>query len=238
MSAGLSAGANQAGPLLKIDRLSVRFGGLTAIQDLSFDVAEGTVVSLIGPNGAGKTSAFNAITGYLAPAAGDVIFAGTRLNGLKTHQIAAQGLVRTFQKTSVFGGRSALEKRVFIEPERSTTNMTAGRALARVKLHGWHMTVASSPASNEASGSGAGRPVRAPQLAAPRAMAEATTREAARTALILVPRWDIGSVRPRAAVGKCSPPRGVVERTLYSLAQSRTNPLVTGAKFSPKKKRE
>ena len=98
-----------ASPLLKVDRLSVRFGGLTAIQDLSFEVAEGTVVSLIGPNGAGKTSAFNAITGYLAPAAGDVIFAGQRLNGLKTHQIAARGLVRTFQKTSVFGGRSALE---------------------------------------------------------------------------------------------------------------------------------
>lgn len=95
--------------LLTVERLAVRFGGLSAIEDLSFEVHEGEVLSLIGPNGAGKTSAFNAITGYLAPSGGEVAFSGTRLNGLKTHQVAALGLVRTFQKTSVFGGRSALE---------------------------------------------------------------------------------------------------------------------------------
>jgi branched-chain amino acid transport system ATP-binding protein len=67
------------------------------------------VLSLIGPNGAGKTTAFNAITGYLAPSGGRIQFAGKALNGLKTHQVAALGLVRTFQKTSLFGGRSALD---------------------------------------------------------------------------------------------------------------------------------
>ena len=95
--------------LLTVNKLSVRFGGLLAIEELSFEVREGEVLSLIGPNGAGKTTAFNAITGYLAPTSGEILWRGTRLNGLKTHQIAAQGLARTFQKTSVFGGRSALD---------------------------------------------------------------------------------------------------------------------------------
>lgn len=98
-----------AATLLVVKALAVRFGGLSAIEDLSFEVMEGEVLSLIGPNGAGKTSAFNAITGYLAPSAGEISFGGKRLNGMKPHQIAALGLVRTFQKTSVFGGRSALE---------------------------------------------------------------------------------------------------------------------------------
>ena len=98
-----------AAALLAVNGLAVRFGGLTAIEDLSLEVREGEVLALIGPNGAGKTSAFNAITGYLAPSAGEIVFGGARLNGLKPHRIAELGLVRTFQKTSVFGGRSALE---------------------------------------------------------------------------------------------------------------------------------
>jgi branched-chain amino acid transport system ATP-binding protein len=72
-------------------------------------VREGEVLSLIGPNGAGKTTAFNAITGYLAPASGEILFDGKKINNMRPHQVAALGLVRTFQKTSVFGGRSALE---------------------------------------------------------------------------------------------------------------------------------
>jgi branched-chain amino acid transport system ATP-binding protein len=95
--------------LLEVKNLSVRFGGLLAIEDLSFEVREGEVLSLIGPNGAGKTTAFNAITGYLAPSSGEILFKGKKINSMKPHQVAAQGLVRTFQKTSVFGGRSALE---------------------------------------------------------------------------------------------------------------------------------
>ena len=95
--------------MLAVNGLSVRFGGLTAIEDLTLEVMEGEVLALIGPNGAGKTSAFNAITGYLAPSGGDIVFNGVRLNSLKPHHIAALGLVRTFQKTSVFGGRTALE---------------------------------------------------------------------------------------------------------------------------------
>ena len=95
--------------LLTVNDLSVRFGGLKAIENMTFEVSEGEVLSLIGPNGAGKTTAFNAITGYLAPTSGEIRFQGKKLNGLKTNEIAAQGLVRTFQKTSVFGGRTAVD---------------------------------------------------------------------------------------------------------------------------------
>ena len=96
-------------PVLQVKGLSVRFGGLLAIQDLSFEVREGEVLSLIGPNGAGKTTAFNAITGYLPPTSGEILFRGKSLKGLKSSDIAAQGLVRTFQKTSLFAGRSSRE---------------------------------------------------------------------------------------------------------------------------------
>ena len=96
-------------PILQVRNLSVRFGGLTAIADMTMDVREGEVLSLIGPNGAGKTTAFNAITGYLAPTSGAIAFRGKSLKGMRTDAIALLGLVRTFQKTSVFGGRSALD---------------------------------------------------------------------------------------------------------------------------------
>ena len=91
---------------LCVDGLSVRFGGLTALDRVGFEVKSGEIVSLIGPNGAGKTSAFNAITGYLAPTGGQMHYRDTRLNGLTPSAIAALGLIRTFQKTSVFAGQT------------------------------------------------------------------------------------------------------------------------------------
>ncbi len=94
---------------LAVDALTVRFGGLTAIEGVSFKVATGEVLSLIGPNGAGKTTAFNAITGYIAPDGGTIAYRGTRIDGLKPNQIAERGVVRTFQKTSVFMGQSVLD---------------------------------------------------------------------------------------------------------------------------------
>jgi branched-chain amino acid transport system ATP-binding protein len=94
-------------PLLSVTDMSIRFGGLTAIDSMTFDIKEGEVLSLIGPNGAGKTSAFNAITGYLRPAVGDIRYRGRSLSGLQPHKIAALGIVRTFQKTSLFSGETA-----------------------------------------------------------------------------------------------------------------------------------
>jgi branched-chain amino acid transport system ATP-binding protein len=95
--------------MLEVRNLSVGFGGLLALDRVSFEVREGEVLSLIGPNGAGKTTAFNAVSGYLAPSGGEIVFRGEDLGGLKPSRIAALGLVRTFQKTSLFGNRSALE---------------------------------------------------------------------------------------------------------------------------------
>ena len=91
---------------LAVDGLTIRFGGLTAVDGMTFQVRRGEVLSLIGPNGAGKTTAFNAITGYIEPAGGTISYRGSRLNGLRPNEIAALGIVRTFQKTSVFAGRS------------------------------------------------------------------------------------------------------------------------------------
>jgi branched-chain amino acid transport system ATP-binding protein len=91
---------------LAVEGLTIRFGGLTAVDGMTFEVRDGEVLSLIGPNGAGKTTAFNAITGYIEPAAGTIAYRGTSLGGLRPNDIAALGVVRTFQKTSVFAGRT------------------------------------------------------------------------------------------------------------------------------------
>ena len=87
---------------LTVEKVAVHFGGLVALSDMNFTVGEGEIVSLIGPNGAGKTTAFNVVTGFLEPTRGAVSYRGTALNGLKPHQIADLGLIRTFQRTSVF----------------------------------------------------------------------------------------------------------------------------------------
>ncbi len=101
--------SHQNGAILTVRDLAVHFGGLVAISRLSFDVVEGRVTSLIGPNGAGKTTAFNVITGFLPPTRGEMHYRGRLLNGLKPYEIAALGVVRTFQKTSVFEGISVFE---------------------------------------------------------------------------------------------------------------------------------
>jgi branched-chain amino acid transport system ATP-binding protein len=101
------AGSSGAG--LAVEHVSVHFGGLVAIADMTFTVDDKELVSLIGPNGAGKTTAFNVITGFLRPTHGEVRYRGTSLNGLKSHEVANLGLVRTFQKTSVFGTQSVFD---------------------------------------------------------------------------------------------------------------------------------
>jgi branched-chain amino acid transport system ATP-binding protein len=94
---------------LSVEGVVVRFGGLAAISDLNFVVNEGEVVGLIGPNGAGKTTAFNVITGFLRPTAGKVSYRGASLDNLKPQQVASLGLVRTFQRTSVFHNNTVFE---------------------------------------------------------------------------------------------------------------------------------
>ena len=92
----------QTEKVLSIENVTVQFDGLVALYSMSFAVRSGEIVGLIGPNGAGKTTAFNVITGFLKPTNGEVRYRSTVLNGLKPNEIAALGVVRTFQRTSVF----------------------------------------------------------------------------------------------------------------------------------------
>ena len=95
--------------LLNVKNLTAKFGGLTAVDSVEFAVTENEIVSLIGPNGAGKTTTFNAITGFLERTGGTVTFEGADLGKLRPNQIAAKGLVRTFQITSLFPGLSVMD---------------------------------------------------------------------------------------------------------------------------------
>jgi branched-chain amino acid transport system ATP-binding protein len=94
---------------LVVKDLSKRFGGLRAVQDVSFTVREGETLALIGPNGAGKTTAFNLIMGFYRPDAGSVHAFGREIVGLRPHSVCALGLARTFQVAKPFGGMTVLE---------------------------------------------------------------------------------------------------------------------------------
>jgi len=98
-----------AAELLDVNHLTVRFGGLTAVNDVDFSIYPDEIVSLIGPNGAGKTTTFNAVTGFLRTHAGSIAFEGEELAHLKPHQIAEKGITRTFQITSLFPHLLVLE---------------------------------------------------------------------------------------------------------------------------------
>lgn len=95
--------------ILSVKGITKRFGGLTAVDDVSFDVFEGTIHAVIGPNGAGKSTAFNVLTGFERPDSGTVVFDGNGLNGLKPHRIVRLGVVRTFQNTMLFDDMTVLE---------------------------------------------------------------------------------------------------------------------------------
>ena len=96
-------------PLLEIQQLSRHFGGLRAVDDVSFSVPEGTIKAVIGPNGAGKTTLFNLIAGNLPLSAGSVSFKEKRISGLKPFQIASKGISRTYQSIKLYPGMTALE---------------------------------------------------------------------------------------------------------------------------------
>ena len=96
-------------PYLQASAIEVSFGGLRALQDCSFTIAQGRITCLVGPNGAGKTTIFNAITGFLKPDSGSVTFKGRALDGLKPQDIVALGIARTFQNLRLFRDLSALD---------------------------------------------------------------------------------------------------------------------------------
>jgi len=96
-------------PLLSVSALSKTFGGVLAVEQVSFDLDAGKVNSIIGPNGAGKTTLLNLLTGVYAPSAGSVAFDGADVTGLAPHRLAARGMARTFQNLQIFFNMSALE---------------------------------------------------------------------------------------------------------------------------------
>jgi branched-chain amino acid transport system ATP-binding protein len=96
-------------PQLSVSALSKAFGGVLAVDQVSFELGSGKVNSIIGPNGAGKTTLLNLLTGVYAPSAGSVDFEGADVTGLAPHQLAARGMARTFQNLQIFFNMSALE---------------------------------------------------------------------------------------------------------------------------------
>ena len=95
--------------LLEIDSLQMRFQGLTALDNVSFTMAEGSITSLIGPNGAGKTTLFNCVTGMYRPSGGKVSLKGEDITAMAAHQISRHGVARTFQNLALFGGLTVLD---------------------------------------------------------------------------------------------------------------------------------
>jgi branched-chain amino acid transport system ATP-binding protein len=97
------------GPVLELKGATIKFGGLVAVNNVSFELQKGVLFGLIGPNGAGKTTCFNLITGVYTPTRGDILFNGERINGLQPHKIARKGICRTFQNIRLFKSMSVLE---------------------------------------------------------------------------------------------------------------------------------
>ena len=95
--------------LLEVSALQMRFGGLVALDEVSFTMPPQSITSIIGPNGAGKTTLFNCITGMYRPTGGRVAFAGEDITAARAHQVARRGIARTFQNLALFGGLTVIE---------------------------------------------------------------------------------------------------------------------------------
>lgn len=96
-------------PVMALNNITLRFGGVTAVSDISFDIREGEIRAIIGPNGAGKSSMLNVINGFYHPQEGEIWFHGERRGKMRPHEIARQGVARTFQNIALFKGMSALD---------------------------------------------------------------------------------------------------------------------------------
>ena len=122
--------------LLHVDNISLSFGGVKAIQDVSFNINKGEIRAIIGPNGAGKTSMLNVINGFYHPQIGTITFRGEERRRMRPYEAASQGISRTFQNVALFHGMSTLD------------NIMAGRSLKMHKNFLWQM-LRHGPALNE-----------------------------------------------------------------------------------------
>jgi branched-chain amino acid transport system ATP-binding protein len=119
--------------MLDIRNVSKHFGGLAANSDVSFSVEQGMIMGLIGPNGAGKTTLFNCITGYYPPTKGEVVFKGTRLNGLQPDSVCRLGMVRTWQKVRPLAKMTVLDN-VMVGALSRTSSLRVARDTAHEQL--------------------------------------------------------------------------------------------------------
>ncbi|GIG28688.1 ABC transporter ATP-binding protein [Cellulomonas marina] len=120
-------------PLLQMQGVTMRFGGLTALDAVTFDIRRGEILGLIGPNGAGKTTCFNAMTGVYRPTEGQVVFDGKPLGKIKRNEITRLGIARTFQNIRLFSDMTALENVVVGTDARHRTSVPG--AVFRSKRH-------------------------------------------------------------------------------------------------------
>ena len=109
---------------LKLERVTMQFGGLKAVCDLDLEVGRGELVGLIGPNGAGKTTVFNLVTGVYAPTAGRVLLEGRPIQGLRPHAIARRGITRTFQNIRLFGSRTCRDNVLIAAHQHAGAGLT------------------------------------------------------------------------------------------------------------------
>jgi branched-chain amino acid transport system ATP-binding protein len=119
--------------LLEVDDVTIRFGGVTALDQVAFDIKEGEILGLIGPNGAGKTTCFNVMTGVYQATSGAIRFDGTTLGTFKRHQITKLGMARTFQNIRLFSSMTALENVMVGADANSKVGVL--NALFRTPLH-------------------------------------------------------------------------------------------------------
>jgi ABC-type branched-subunit amino acid transport system ATPase component len=119
-------GLKQTNMLLALDGVSLAFGGLQAVEQVSFGVPPGAVKAVIGPNGAGKTTLFNLMTGFLTPQEGRIVFAGEEIQGRPAHRIARRGIARTFQLVQLFDHMTVLENVMVGRHRLSHSGLLAG----------------------------------------------------------------------------------------------------------------
>ena len=115
-------------PLLKTELLTVRFGGLTALSQINFEIARDEVRAIIGPNGAGKSTFFNCLTGVLRPTSGRILFNGDDITGLPSNMISQKGIARSYQITNILPNATVFENvRIAAQSRRHAWNMVAHR---------------------------------------------------------------------------------------------------------------
>ena len=110
-------------PIIEVKDLTKSYGGLVAVNDVSFDVQEHEILSIIGPNGAGKSTIFKLISSFVKPTQGRVTFRGKIISGLAPHVVARKGVVRTFQETTIFKGLTARDSVIVAHHLRSRASL-------------------------------------------------------------------------------------------------------------------